>query len=665
MRSAHCRAMQLLGVVAPMLVAAALVSACGGGGGGGPQATAPPPPPPPPPVVTLDCVQTVLGCLAQAQYETKREEIEDEHNDADDFKNQWGLDAIRADRAWAQLELQLGIGTAPGSGQTVGVIDTGIDTGHPVFAGKIVTEQIVSGSGDAAGDKRSHGTAVASVIVGRPQDADFIEKVTAARGVAWGADVAMFAIAAVSVGGNYVPISLTSLDSADDRWASLVNRVIGWSNGTIDFVNMSVGLNGIIELYSEAELRANLDATIAALAQTGASEKTVFVHAAGNAHGDPCNPNDFPTNTDLCVGRDVNARSVEILAGLPAKISELRGHMIAVVAVAPDSDGDYEIASFSNRCGIAARWCIAAPGQSIRLAYFGPDPNDNSPGARGAYTGIGTSYAAPMVTGALAVMKHYFRNQLSNTALVSRLLETANDRGRYTDSATYGHGLLDLGAALTPQGTQRVALGNRVRGPGVDLSGTGLALGGALGDGLARALAGQEIAAFDALGAPFWHSLGAFARNAEGPAPMTRLRGFMAEPEAARTSGVWRPAFGAVAGDDAADAAAAPLKLGLLDTSRPGRASGHLALAGQALALRAAGQGGLSAAAFSSEGLDGRAPVSGAALSWRPAEAPLGLRGGYVRERAGLLGTRAAGAFGRMAAGAAFAGIEGRAQLGA
>ena len=75
--------------------------------------------------------------------------------------------------------------------------------------------------------------------------------------------------------------------------------------------------------------------------------------------------------------------------------------MIAAVAVSPDSDGDgdYEIASYSNRCGIAARWCIAAPGSAIRVAYFGPHPTEGTPGARGTYTASGTSFAAPMVIG--------------------------------------------------------------------------------------------------------------------------------------------------------------------------------------------------------------------------------------------------------------------------
>ena len=678
MRRLNRRLVRPLRAAVVLLVVVAMIAACGGGGGSGngagrPQTTAPTPAPPPPPP---PCVQTVLGCLTETQYEAKLVEIEDTHNGEDDFKNQWGLTAVRADRAWAELELQRGIGTAPGSGQTVGVIDTGIDTGHPVFSSKTVTEEFFGRKEDIDedGSRTSHGSAVAGVIVGRPSES-FTDSVTAARGVAWGADVAMFAIQAGSSSGNYRPISLTSLESADDRWASRLTHVIGWSqNGrTIEFVNMSVGFLGIIEQYSAQELRTNFGDAIAALAQDGAGDDTVFVWAGGNAHGDPCDPSDFTNNPTLCesyVDSDnqtqyrVNAKSVEILPGLPARIAELRGRVVAVVAVAPDSDDDedYEIASFSNRCGIAARWCIAAPGALIRTAYFGPDPDDNTPGSRGAYNANGTSFAAPMVTGALVAMKHHFRDEIPNTGLVSRLLETAYDKGIYAVSATYGHGLLDLAAALSPQGVPRVSLSERVDGTGADLRQTRFALGNAFGDGLTRALAGQEVAAFDALGAPFWYSLGAFTLSAGGPSAAARLRSFMAP--SGQDAVVWRPVLGAVESHDPV-AGPTPLRLGLLDAPAQGTRGGHLSLAGRALTLNAAGQEGFNATAFSTEGLDGQAPTSGAALSWRPDGAPLGLRGGFVGEREALLGSRAAGAFGRMAAGSAFAGIEGSTRLGA
>ena len=49
-----------------------------------------------------------------------------------------------------------------------------------------------------------------------------------------------------------------------------------------------------------------------------------------------------------------------------ARIEELRSHVVAVVA----TDVEGNIASFSNHCGIAAKWCIAAPGLGFPVASF-------------------------------------------------------------------------------------------------------------------------------------------------------------------------------------------------------------------------------------------------------------------------------------------------------
>ena len=199
---------------------------------------------------------------------------------------------------------------------------------------------------------------------------------------------------------------------------------------------------------------------------------------------------------------------------------------------------------------------------------------------------------------------------------------------------------------------------------GVDLDLTRLSLGGALGDGLTQALAGQEIAAFDALGAPFWYALGSFTNAAAGPWAGARLRQFMAQPETERQGRSWRPALGAMqtangAGHDA------PLRLGVLEPPSVGADAGHLSLAGRAVTLRSAGQGNLDVAAFSTEGLDGLPPVTGATLTWRPDGSPLGVRGGWVGEREAMLGSAATGAFGRLAASSAFVGIDGSAEVGA
>ena len=681
-----------------LLTGVAMVGACGGGSDdANPQTTVPPAPDPPvtpdpppapdlpptsdlppipepepmpnpepqPPVVSPACVETVIGCLVQESYEAERRTIADAHSSLDDFKNQWGLAPIRADVAYAQLQLKHGIGKEAGSGQTVGLIDTGIDSGHPVFAGKTISEHLSGSAQDETGDKFSHGTAVASVIAARQGAVFDYAGASPAHGVAWGADIAMLAIPTGSGGGTYVPIQFSGQTSADDRWATRVNHMIDWSIGgrTLDFVNVSVGYHGIIDQYGEQEIRDSFGGMIQALAQAGTDDKTVFIWSAGNAHGDDCDAIDFENNPDLCMDGRINAKSVELQPGLPARIAELQGHLIAVVAVAPDSNGDgsYEIADFSNRCGIAKDWCIAAPGEDVRVAYYGP--YEGMPGARLKGDGSGTSFAAPMVTGALVVMKDYFRDELYNTDLVARLLATADKDGIYADTSVYGQGLLDLAAATTPAGTPGIALGSRVEGTSVGLAATGLGLGYALGDGLSRALAGREIVAFDELGAPFWYALGSLTAAAGGPSASARMRRFIAQRPEGQETGSWRPVIGAAESGEG-DGNLVPLRLGLLESPGLGNGSGHLSLAQRALTIGAAERRGLSVTAFSTEGLDGRAPVSGATLALRPKGSLLGLRGGLVGERESLLGSHAAGAFGRMAAASAFAGVEADARVG-
>ena len=129
----------------------------------------------------------------------------------------------------------------------------------------------------------------------------------------------------------------------------------------VNILNLGIGYSGIINSYGEQELRDNFGQAIETMAQADANEKSILVWAAGNAHGDWCY-----SGTDNCVDGWIDAVSVEVLPGLVARIEELQGHSIAVVALSPDG----EIADFSNRCGIAADFCIAAPGSYVRVAYY-------------------------------------------------------------------------------------------------------------------------------------------------------------------------------------------------------------------------------------------------------------------------------------------------------
>ena len=592
-----------------------------------------------------------------------------------DLRPSWDLEAVGVPEAWAHLQVAKGE-DKPGSGVTVGLIDSGIDLGHPSFdeavAAGDITLDLLLGAADETGEEVSHGTAVASVIAGRPSPTHE----TVYTGIAPYARLRMFAIPLADPPPPGTPIeaiTLSELAEEDESLGPIFREAL---SGDLDFLNLSIGLYGVIDDYDDVPaIRGAMSATIEALAQADREEKTILVWAAGNSHGDLCRP-----GTDSCVGDGetdrfgrpagtMDARSPGPSAGLMVRIEELRDHSIAVVAIGESTeigddgeatevgdDGEEtgtgepgEITFFSNRCGIAADWCIAAPGDDVRVAYSGPYMGELF---RGFVSAPGTSFAAPIVTGGLVLMKQMFRGQLRNEELVTRLFHTANKTGIYADRAVYGQGLVDLDAALSPVGVPGFAAGATVATGGTPVARSRLSLGRAFGAGSASTFAGREIAAFDALGAPFWYDLGGLVALPDPPSAGARLREFIAAPSIGR----WNAGPGADAG-----AGAAPDAPRVGFGHLPGDAgAGHALLAPNAFSLTWSRPGGLVATAFTSEGDDHRdaRPASGALVSWRAADAPLGLRAGWLGERHSMLSATARGAFGDLAADSFFVGLD-------
>ncbi len=129
-------------------------------------------------------------------------------------------------------------------------------------------------------------------------------------------------------------------------------------------------------------------------------------------------------------------------------------------------------------------------------------------------------------------MKQQFRGQLSNVELLARMFATATKRGIYANEPIYGQGLLNLGAATEPVGAPAVPSGaGFLNDEGgwqfAPVSATRMETGEAFGDALSRSFAGQEIAAFDSLDAPFWYPLETFALKTERSQVRRHLMGFM------------------------------------------------------------------------------------------------------------------------------------------
>ncbi len=476
----------------------AFLAGCGGGGGGSTPASTPAYPRTAPTAAVLNAPDDVDYAARKAEfaaggeYNVSWKRINDPSIDGTDRH----LDRINAAAAYAR--------GATGTGQTIAIVDSGILQTHREFSGSgKVTKKTDPGYYPTDRDK-FHGTAVAALAVGNRDGGSGLNM----HGVAFDARVHFTEIRLGESDGIYRPYKLENHSDLDDRSdAKKFSEIIKTAQAAnAAIVNASFGVNGAISQYDWREVRSRLGHTAAALAQasTRDADKVIIVWAAGNAGG-----HELPDS-----GKPV-FDSPELRSGLGAYFpKELQSHVLAVVAL--DQDGT--IASYSNRCGIAKSFCLAAPGSAIVSAGRYSDTSytaDLSFSPTGLF--YGTSFAAPLVSGSLALLRQYFRGQLGNTELVDRLLATANRKGIYADSAIYGHGLVDLDAATAPVGALMTGLpGDPGSRPLADSGIT--ASGGAFGASLQRQLADVEMVGFDALGAPFFQSAGAYV------APPVRVR---------------------------------------------------------------------------------------------------------------------------------------------
>ena len=302
--------------------------------------------------------------------------------------------------------------------------------------------------------------------------------------------------------------AITLLPSADRR--RLDDLLAGGYRedyAKFDIINRSYGIPifdpDVVSTGVDSELRwyrRYLPETLDAVFQVGTpdSRKTILVYAAGN-EGEPWS----------ALGAD-----------LPFYVPELRGYSLSVVATDPRTGA---IAGYSNRCGPVPRdwnaarhgphYCLAAPGTVRGLV-----PNRNRPGRGDARDGLfGTSFAAPLVSGSLALLKEHFRGTRGNTQIVKRMIDTADRTGRYAHLETYGAGHLDLEAALSPVGALDAGQSGHA------LSRTTLQTPAAFGS-VAQRAGSIELAAFDEQEFPFWMPLSALiSEGAAGRSPIPRF----------------------------------------------------------------------------------------------------------------------------------------------
>ena len=345
-----------------------------------------------------------------------------------EYINQYGLAMINAAEPYAN--------NLSGAGTTIGIMDSGIETNHVELdsQNKITTDSVLdysnfSGYRAPTSDDKTHGTFVASIAAG---DRDESNNPNDIQGVAYNAQIHFIAIPLAEPDEDYEPVEVTEENAEDysgldQAYASFYKD---FTSRYVTAVNNSYGMQGNIADYEESAVRASFPTVIETIAQQNKINKTIFVWSAGNAGG--------------YSEQQVDNSSPEIFPGMVYFIEELQDTSVAVVSV--NEEG--LIADHSNRCGLAKDFCVAAPGENITGAYVTTEyPENDNYG-----TGSGTSFAAPFVSGAVALLTEKFRGQLTGQEILQRIYVTANKEGVYSNSDIYGQGLLDLKKAIEPIG---------------------------------------------------------------------------------------------------------------------------------------------------------------------------------------------------------------------
>ena len=366
-----------------------------------------------------------------------------------------------------------------GKGIIVGVVDSGLYVRHPEFKGRVSFARRNFGDDQSPvnvnppvvtdgpyPDGTSHGTHVSGIIAAARNGVGM-------QGIAYEATILPLRAITVSNARAERPLTNQALLYATRHGASVINGSYGPGivgptmedeNGNI-VANPNYKVLDYSPIYSPTFLLRDDYRTMKRVADANA----VMVFAAGNEYGSqpiasstPYGNGSLPLITPETLANgtfrivnvldenfDINNPSTyKFLNPASAALknldfSDLQHSMIVVVAV----DKYKNISSYSNRCGLAAAWCIAAPGGDFQdepdASIYSTVPFSSA--YPDEYRGMnGTSMAAPHVSGATALVRQAFPYMTASQA-IETILTTATDLG---SPEIYGQGLLNVGAAV-------------------------------------------------------------------------------------------------------------------------------------------------------------------------------------------------------------------------
>ena len=333
-----------------------------------------------------------------------------------------------------------------GKGSLVTIADTGANTNHVDLDDNI--KYTIDYTGTGISNSSSHGTHVAGITAGEKNN-------TGMHGAAFDANLA---IAKVSSGNSYsfatakkaaawgrdkgsVAINVSAEVNYDSAFR---NSIVKKTDGNYYSTHWYYGMNGYNGAVNEASGW-----------KSALGNEQVLVKAAGNA------------GWDYSAGMNQMATATDADGNLI-----LDGQMIVV--------GNYDtnngiINSSSNKAGtVCATYnnnvCIDA--KKIKDFYIMADgTNVTSTAENGSYvTMTGTSMAAPVVTGSIAIL-HQMWPHMKGKYLVQLVLVTGNKNIAGYNENVHGQGLLDMDKATRPVGATGIPTTGRTNGGVSNLNG--------------------------------------------------------------------------------------------------------------------------------------------------------------------------------------------------
>ncbi len=360
---------------------------------------------------------------------------------------------------WSQIGLTAAIESqsAGGNGIVIGDVDTGIVPGNSEVAGRVSP---LSGCAAVSFtcpngyiDDNGHGTATASIAAGvagsgslsmsgvAPNATILAEKVLNASGSGTSSDVANGIIAAVNGGAQVINLSLTYTPTSDVvsaiNYAASKGVIIVFAGG-----NSSTAFNGGANStgFSAAALThivfvgsvsaSNVLSSFSNYAGTGSLVTSSSATIAGSA---------TTLQTSGLISIDAHLTPKFKTPTTPTKTTPTPAPAPAPTPTPPPPPPPPPPTTTNTL--YSSLW-LDAPGENIIAPCV-------EYGATSSCYWTGTSMAAPMVSGALALLEATWPILRTNGTATTLLFDTATNLG---SAATYGKGLLNISAAFSPAG---------------------------------------------------------------------------------------------------------------------------------------------------------------------------------------------------------------------